>query len=131
MVRKGATTIWERWNSDTGDVAMNSFNHYALGAVSGFLYRRVGGLEPIEPGFSRFRISPLLAGSIGSAGVTYDSVRGRIDINWLRTAAGVRLDLAVPGNTHAEVAVAGYSSTVPQVFAPGMHSVLFTRHATA
>ena len=41
MIAKGATTIWERWNGDTGDVAMNSFNHYALGAVAGFLFRRV------------------------------------------------------------------------------------------
>lgn len=37
MIAKGATTIWERWNGDTGDVAMNSFNHYAPGAITGFL----------------------------------------------------------------------------------------------
>ena len=40
MVVKGATTIWERWNGDTGDVKMNSYNHYALGAVTGFVFRR-------------------------------------------------------------------------------------------
>lgn len=44
MVRRGATSIWERWNGDTGDVAMNFFHHYALAAVRGFLSRRVAGI---------------------------------------------------------------------------------------
>ncbi|MBW8882801.1 MAG: family 78 glycoside hydrolase catalytic domain, partial [Asticcacaulis sp.] len=41
MIVHGATTTWERWNGDAGDVSMNSFNHYALGAVIGFVYRRI------------------------------------------------------------------------------------------
>ena len=58
MIAKGATTIWERWNGDTGDVAMNSFNHYALGAVAGFLFRRVAGIEPAAPGFREITVAP-------------------------------------------------------------------------
>src|SRR3546814_5301942 len=52
---KGATTVWERWNGDVGDVAMNSYNHYALGAVVGFFYRRLAGIAPAAPGGSEER----------------------------------------------------------------------------
>ncbi|MGH1561108.1 hypothetical protein ACRAWD_32045 [Caulobacter segnis] len=58
VVRRGATTTWERWNSDAlAIVSMNSFNHCALGAVCAFLYRRVAGIEPTEPGFAHFRVA--------------------------------------------------------------------------
>ena len=45
MVRKGATTWWERWNGDTGDPAMNSYNHYAFGSVMAWVFRRVAGID--------------------------------------------------------------------------------------
>jgi alpha-L-rhamnosidase len=80
MVRHGATTIWERWNGDTGDVAMNSFNHYALGAVCGFLHRRLGAIEPKEPGFARFRVAPVLDKRNAGLAAKLDSVRGRIQV---------------------------------------------------
>ena len=59
MVAKGATSMWERWNGDTGDVAMNSFNHYAYGAVVGFLYRRLAAIAAIEPGLRDRRHPPV------------------------------------------------------------------------
>jgi len=105
MVRKGATTIWERWNGDSGDVAMNSFNHYSLGAVCGFLYRRVAGLTPIEPGFGRVRIAPLPDARIGHAGCRYDSVRGRFEVDWRLSGRRLALDITVPPNATAEVHV--------------------------
>lgn len=105
MVERGATTIWERWNGDTGDVAMNSFNHYALGAVAAFLYRRVAGIEPTEPGFARFRVAALPDERIPSAGATLDTVRGRIETRWSRAAGRVSLEVSVPGNCIATVAL--------------------------
>ena len=64
-VDQGATTIWERWNSYTiadgfGDVAMNSFNHYAYGAVGEWLYRHVAGIEADNEayGFERVILQP-------------------------------------------------------------------------
>jgi alpha-L-rhamnosidase len=107
MVRKGATTIWERWNGDTGDVAMNSFNHYALGAVCGFLYRRVAGIDPIEPGFAKFRVAPVLDPRITRFGATVDSVRGRIQTRWAYKDGQPALELVVPPNANAEVIVQG------------------------
>lgn len=104
MVARGATTIWERWNGDTGDVAMNSFNHYALGAVVGFLYRRIAGIEEMEPGFARFRIAPLFDPRVPSASVDYDSIRGRISVQWRFDPRGaLTLEASVPANTEAEI----------------------------
>jgi len=105
MVEHGATTIWERWNGDAGDVSMNSFNHYALGAVCGFFYRRIAGLEPLEPGFARARIAPLVDDRIGSAGCTYDSVRGRFAVDWRRSAGRLRLTVDIPQNCATEVRI--------------------------
>lgn len=103
MVRRGATTTWERWNGDTGDVSMNSFNHYALGAICGFLYRRVAGVEPITPGFGAFRVAPLIDPRLRSAGATVDSVRGRIETDWRVTGDKAVLKVRVPANSRAEV----------------------------
>ncbi len=122
MVRRGATTTWERWNGDTGDVSMNSFNHYALGAVCGFLYRRVAGIEPIEPGYAQFRVAPLIDRRIQSAGATVDSVRGRIDTNWRVEGDNAILNLRVPANSRAEVV----SPTSTRAVGPGDHTFSFS-----
>lgn len=100
-----------RWNSDTGDVK-KSFNHYALGAVCAFLYRRVAGIEPIAPGFGRFRVAPLVDRRMGSAEARLDSVRGRIESRWRIVGERVDLTLRVPANSHAEVSLPGLSRVV-------------------
>jgi alpha-L-rhamnosidase len=104
MIAHGATTTWERWNGDTGDVSMNSFNHYALGAVIGFVYRRIAGIDPIEPGFSRFRVDPVLDPRVASGGGDYDAMPGRISTDWTLAKDGrFSLRLTVPANAVAEV----------------------------
>jgi alpha-L-rhamnosidase len=103
MVARGATTTWERWNSDTGDVSMNSFNHYALGAINGFVYRRIAGIDPIEPGFRRFRVNPVIDPRVKAGGGEYRSVSGLIRTQWAQSATGFSLDLTVPANTEAEL----------------------------
>ena len=104
MIRKGATTIWERWNGDVGDIAMNSYNHYALGAVAGFLFRRIAGIEPAAPGFREILVKPVLDPRVTSAGADYDSVLGRISTDW-RWTPGDRfeLNLTVPPGATARV----------------------------
>lgn len=99
-VRQGATTVWERWNSYTasngfGNVSMNSFNHYAYGAVAEWLFARMVGIMPDEahPGFSHFFLCPtpdlrpdasIPAGQkrITYARAHYDSCAGRIESAW-------------------------------------------------
>lgn len=96
MVARGATTMWERWNGDTGDVAMNSFDHYALGAIASFMYRRLAGIDAAAPGFARALIAPDPWIGFGSAGATYDSVAGRFETAWTRRGDAVRLDVSIP-----------------------------------
>lgn len=104
MIAKGATTTWERWNSDAGDRSMNSFNHYALGAVVGFLFRRIAGIDPLAPGFTRFAVRPVLDPRLKTAGARYDSRLGRIETRWQRIGEqGLSLDLLVPPGATAVV----------------------------
>jgi alpha-L-rhamnosidase len=65
-IRMGATTMWERWNSiradgEFGPVEMNSFNHYAYGAVGDWMFQHLGGLQMVEPGYKRVRVAPLVS----------------------------------------------------------------------
>ena len=103
MVAKGATTMWERWNSDVGDVAMNSFNHYALGAVVGFFYRRIAGIDAAEPAFKRITIQPTPGTRLVGASATYDSIAGRISSTWTRSADRLALDVVIPANCTASI----------------------------
>ena len=104
MVSRGATSMWERWNGDAGDVSMNSFNHYAYGAVVGFLYRRLAGIAPAAPGFSAVEIRPLDDPRLDRGGGRYDSVMGPIETAWRRGADGrFSLDLTLPPNTTGHI----------------------------
>ena len=108
MIRKGATTMWERWNGDVGDVSMNSYNHYAFGAVCGFLFRRVAGISPAAPGFKRILIKPALDPRVPTpAEVTMTrSWGGSRRAGNRGPKGGLTLDVTVPPNTTAEGAVA-------------------------
>ena len=115
MIRKGATTWWERWNSDSGDPAMNSFNHYAFGSVVAWIYRYVAGIdtETAAPGFRQIVIHPRTGGPITHARGEYDSVYGKIVSDWATGADGaVSLKVTVPANTHATVYVPAKSGRV-------------------
>jgi len=103
MVTHGATTIWERWNGDMGDITMNSFNHYALGAVNGFVFRKIAGLTPLEPGFRRFVFDPVYDERVPGCSVAYDSVLGRIAIRWKKQQNRFSLNLEVPPNAEAVI----------------------------
>ena len=104
MVAQGATTIWERWNGDTGDLSMNSYNHYAFGAVVGFFYRRLAGIAPAAPGFRRISVRPVWLPQVGRVSGQYESVIGRIAVETDGDETGLRrLRLTVPPNSVAEV----------------------------
>ncbi len=104
MPVKGATTVWERWNGDVGDLAMNSYNHYALGAVVGFFYRRLAGIAPAAPGFRRIAVRPLWLPAVGKVSAKYDSCIGTIASEVNGDANGLTsLSLTVPANAVAEV----------------------------
>jgi alpha-L-rhamnosidase len=104
MIDQGATTIWERWTGSVDGLVTGSLNHYALGAIIGFLYRRVAGIAETAPGFERIEMRPIRDRRIASAGATYESARGRIRIDWRRDAGGdLTLEAEVPANAVAAI----------------------------
>ncbi len=106
MLSKGATTWWERWNGDTGDPSMNSYNHYAFGSVIAWVYRYDAGIDTTasSPGFKEIVVHPHLDPRMTSARAEYDSVYGRIVSDWKGTAAGpFSLKVTIPANTTAQV----------------------------
>lgn len=104
MVAQGATTMWERWNSDIGDLSMNSYNHYAFGAIVGTLYRRFAGIAPAAPGFSEILVDPVFDVRIGRVRAEYHSQMGCIVTDVNGDGSGVnRLKLTVPSGATAKV----------------------------
>jgi alpha-L-rhamnosidase len=104
MPSVGATTVWERWNGDVGDLSMNSYNHYAFGAVVGFFYRRLGGVAPAAPGFRRINVKPLWFAQAGNVAARYDSIVGPIATSIEGDAEGLsRFSITVPANCTALV----------------------------
>lgn len=109
-VTQGATTIWERWDGQKPDgsfqtPSMNSFNHYAYGAVGSWMYRTLGGLEvdPAHPGFTRAIVAPQPGDGITWAKTSLQSMVGRYAVDWSREGDGMMLKVAVPANGAALV----------------------------
>lgn len=107
-VRQGATTMWERWNSYTrengfGPDAMNSFNHYAYGAVEEWMMSRCLGIERDEsqPGYKHFFFRPEVGEPLEYARGGFESVYGDIRSSWQKDADGVTYQFTVPANTSA------------------------------
>ena len=106
MLSKGATTWWERWNGDTGDPSMNSYNHYAFGSVMAWVYRYAAGIDATldAPGFKRIVIHPHLDPRIPSLHGEYDSAYGKIVSDWkAEPGRPFQLNVTIPANTSAKV----------------------------
>lgn len=104
----GATTVWERWDGWTPergfqDPGMNSFSHYAYGAVMGWVYQTVGGIDNATPGFAKIRIAPVIDPKVDWAKTSFESIRGPIRTEWRKEGGKVKLSVEVPPNTTAEV----------------------------
>ncbi|MBR6499071.1 MAG: alfa-L-rhamnosidase RamA, partial [Clostridia bacterium] len=86
-VKLGATTVWERWNSvlpdgSVSDTGMNSLNHYAYGAVVGWIYADVAGIKPLAPGFKRAELTPHFSSSLKNVDMALDSAAGEWKVKW-------------------------------------------------
>jgi alpha-L-rhamnosidase len=127
MVENGGTTIWERWDGwvegrGFQNPGMNSFNHYAIGAVGEWVYRTLGGLNPDEnaPGWKHFFIRPRPGVGLTSARTRYHSIRGLIRSDWNIADSGeFRLNVTIPPNTTATVELP--DGTVHRSVGPGTH----------
>lgn len=107
-VKMGATTIWERWDgqktdSTFQDKGMNSFNHYAYGAIGDWMYRVVAGIELDAPGYKKILIQPHPDNRLEYARATFDSPYGEIASGWTLSEGELKLTVAIPPNTEATI----------------------------
>lgn len=107
-VKMGATTIWERWDGikpdgSFQDVGMNSYNHYAYGAIGDWMYQNMAGIDLMSAGFKKFSISPKPGGGFTSSKGTYESPYGTISSAWEQKNGKTTLKISVPANTTAVV----------------------------
>ncbi|SDY21921.1 alpha-L-rhamnosidase [Evansella caseinilytica] len=105
-VKKGATTIWERWNSilpngDFDTSGMNSLNHYAYGSIGEWMYRKLAGIQQLEPGYKKMFIKPQFIKGITSVAATYQSVYGEIKTAWSCQNKRINVEVEIPANTTA------------------------------
>jgi len=107
---RGATTIWERWNSIAEDgsletTVMNSFNHYSFGSVGEWMYETIAGLrlDPRQPGWKHFIVRPELGGGLSEAHASFESPYGVTASAWTLVDGLFTLTVTVPVNSGASV----------------------------
>lgn len=107
MVDHGATTMWERWNGDQmrGDPSMNSYNHYAYGAVAEWIYRYAAGIDTVaeDPGFHTILLHPNFDKRLGKLDFSYESLYGMVKSAWTLTESDTTWNVTIPPNTKARL----------------------------
>ena len=129
-IDNGATTIWERWNSYTvedgmGPQGMNSFNHYAYGAVCAWIWETVAGIapDPAAPGFKHIIMKPVPDKRLGHVSAAYDSAAGMIRSAWHYEGDRCIWEFTVPEGATASVTLPGASEA--QNYAAGSYKLEF------
>ena len=110
MFRRGATTIWELWNGDTADPAMNSLNHLMLtGDSIVWLYEYLAGIKPDEdqPAFKRIHLQPYFPEGLSSVDASYESPYGMIVSRWETSGGKLTWHVEIPANTTAVAVIPG------------------------
>jgi alpha-L-rhamnosidase len=147
QVRNGATTIWERWDAIQEDGTifapdMNSYNHYAYGAVCQWLFEAVAGFRPDEddPGFRHIVFEPLIIPALSPLKAHHDARAGRIEAAWTLNGDDVTYTVTVPpgstaslvlSETYKDAVVDGKPLATPgnqkarSPLAPGAHTINF------
>lgn len=146
QVKMGATTIWERWDAMAPDGTiynpqMNSYNHYAYGAVCQWLLEAVAGFRPdaADPGFATVVFEPVVVAELSPVAATHDSPRGRISAGWTVENGKVTYTVTVPAASKGVLKLQAQNITVDGVacaggerpLAPGEHSISFDYVAPA
>jgi alpha-L-rhamnosidase len=106
MVKNGATTIWELWNGNTANPAMNSQNHVMLlGDLVVWFYENLAGIksDPDHPGFKKIIMKPSFVDGLTYVNASYQSMYGKIKSHWKRNGNNLTWEISIPPNTTAEV----------------------------
>jgi alpha-L-rhamnosidase len=108
-VKQGATTIWERWDGQKPDgtfqdKGMNSFNHYAYGAIGEWMYRIMAGIEidPAAPGYKHILIQPQPGGGFTSVKASHQTMYGKVSSAWTLRDSKFELTVEIPANTRRQ-----------------------------
>ncbi len=116
-VKMGATTIWERWDGIRPDgtfeaPSMNSYNHYAYGAIGDWMYRVIAGIDTKEdaPGYKQIIIKPTIGGNLQNASADYETNYGKVSSHWKLDGTNLLLDVEIPANTTATIYIPGSSA---------------------
>ena len=107
-VNHGATTIWEHWNGIKEDGSfwstdMNSFNHYAYGAVGDWLYGVAAGIQPAEAGYRKVTFAPVPDRRLGYVDCSLDTPHGRLESRWYARDDRIYYEFTVPAGVEAVV----------------------------
>ena len=108
MAKKGATTIWELWNGDTADPAMNSANHVMLlGDLIIWYYEDMAGIKcaPESVAYKKLIMAPVFPEGLNAVSASYESVYGEIKSAWKKENGTFSWDITIPGNTSAVVRI--------------------------
>jgi alpha-L-rhamnosidase len=126
MLEHGGTTIWERWDGwvegrGFQDPGMNSFCHYAIGAVGEWIWRTIAGLSPDEdaPGWKHFCVRPVPGGGLTWARAKLETVRGTIEVSWRSGGGRFDLEIEVPPLATATLTLPGSKNS--ERLNPGRH----------
>lgn len=106
MAKKGATTIWELWNGDTGAPDMNSANHVMLlGDLVIWFYENLAGIanDPSSAGFKKILMHPVFISGLDYVKASYESVSGEIKSEWKREDGKIKWEIEIPANTTAHI----------------------------
>ncbi|MDR0284607.1 MAG: glycoside hydrolase family 78 protein [Propionibacteriaceae bacterium] len=126
-VTMGATTIWERWDAIQPDgwlyrTGMTSLNHYALGAVSDWIHRVVGGLAAAEPGWTRITVAPRPGGGLTHASTSHLTPLGLAAVSWALTGGEMTATVVVPAGATAAVRLPLHPEDLAVTVGPGEHT---------
>jgi alpha-L-rhamnosidase len=104
---------------------MNSFNHYAYGAIGQWLYERIAGLtpDPEHPGYKHFFVRPLVIPELSSARAELETSYGKAAVSWTSMGGRVSLDVIVPPNTTATLLYP--QGSAPRILPAGSHHFNF------
>jgi alpha-L-rhamnosidase len=135
-VKNGATTIWERWDGWTPDKGyqskgMNSYNHYAYGAVGAWMVGSVAGLEldPEDPGYRHILFRPRPGGSLTWAEARLETPQGPAGIRWDLGEGELKLALTVPSGSRATLDLPQGYGSAQREFKPGSHTLVVPRES--
>lgn len=124
-ITKGATTIWEHWDSMKPDgtfwsTEMNSFNHYAYGAVGEWLYRVVAGIatDEAKPGYKHSIMRPQPGGGVTWARASLASMYGKISMDWRIENGVMHMEVEIPHNTTASLTLPAAGNDVEGAILP-------------